>query len=156
MLKIFKKIILASDLISFKFKYVYVFLLLVGPTKTILNAYSNTFVLNQKNQNGMYHPITHSNVSSQLASESTQSNGSIINHDNHHHEEHHHENSSNNLLYSILINIDPILSISLSFIYLLYFVYILISAGRILSQALPHYIDIDVFKKDMLQFVRVA
>lgn len=79
----------------------------------------------------------------------TETNTSLV-HDHDHDHEH-----SNKFVFSqyVVINADPIMSISLSFIYMFYFALILKLAGWILAQAVPEFIDVQQVKKDLEEIV---
>lgn len=125
-------------MIARQYKWLFVFLLLVGPAKTILNSYAGEYLERKNNQ-----------PASPIVSNLTETNTSLV----HHHD--HHDDHSKQFVFSeyVVINADPIMSISLSFIYLFYFALILKLAGWILAQAVPEFIDVQQVKQDLEEIV---
>jgi hypothetical protein len=144
-------VLLASDLVSIKLRFIYLFILLIGPVKTIIDAYSNNFILNEK----IRAQIDASNETNSTNTMLLATNLNNQTHEDHNHAHEHHNEPAKfiSFLYYIVINADPILSISLSFIYLFYFVHVLKCACLFLSQAVPVFVDIDQIKKEIKEFV---
>jgi Co/Zn/Cd efflux system component len=77
----------------------------------------------------------------------------------HDHEHAHQSGETSGILQQIahffLINIDPILSIIVSFIYIVYFVKTTKEASLIFSQAVPSFINIAKIKSDLKALVHI-
>lgn len=93
----------------------------------------------------------------QYRDEMTASNlTTAVNQDNGH-GHHHHEDHENSLVQKclnfVIINIDPILSILLSVIYLFFFIKIFRLAALILAQFVPQFLDIADVQNEIKQLV---
>jgi ABC-type Zn2+ transport system substrate-binding protein/surface adhesin len=131
----------ASDIVKQRFKFFFVFLLIVGPAKQILSTYSSEYVQETS------HKLEINNANQSIIAHANQTTHEEHDHDHHDSDEKHnddHKHHENAILNFFVLNADPLLSMSLSIIYLFFFFFNLKEAGKILSQALPSsLVDID-------------
>lgn len=71
----------------------------------------------------------------------------------HHHHNHEHPSVLNKLIVLVLINIDPLLSILLAIVYVLFFSKIFKLSALILAQSVPMFIDLDKIQQELKEMV---
>lgn len=127
-------------MVKCKKKFLDTVVIFIGSLFTILCAFLN--ILDSQ----IHQELKHSESNKTYLSDSS------LEHHHHHHHDHNHlkTNHVKSVLDFIIINIDPILSVVMIVLYLLFFGTILKFSCLILSQAVPVYIDIQKIKSDLL------
>jgi len=109
----------------------YIFGLFIGPLATLLSAYMIEIEANMRT------PFTNSSI---------HNNETLKNFNNSSNEM---EQTAFNITKMLIINIDPILSFFIGLFYLIFFGNIFKEALKILSQAVPSFIDVSTLKKEI-------
>lgn len=135
-------------------KLMFTVALMSGPLAILINTAFYTLEYNSSAK----HSESNQNASSILGVNQTHNHShdhgdELVNHhhiDNHHH---HHSSLLEKVAQFALINIDPIMSIILSHIYVIFFFKVFKLAALILAQSVPPYIDVDKIKSDLKELV---
>lgn len=143
-------LIVPSDLVKMRRKVFFTLAFLSGPLSILIN--SLVYTIN-------YDKEHHSTPSSDHHQSVNTSTSSFVTHQNHEHSHDHDDHGGelggvlNVVVGFVLINIDPLLSIILCFIYTIFFVKIFKIAALILAQSVPVALDVESLKKDIKNIV---